>query len=188
MRKRIGTVLILLALLTLLPAAAEGLLPSISEIVGVEMPSLRDTLGRWPDAIEALPDGGSAETWLGVTEEQYTKFGNALGKAGCEMADYRTEGTAFIAEIAKEGKTFTFRWDAGDGTAVLTYPAGTVDGAVRAAEDQYQTALAHMAAGEDEPISMKRLLRAAVNEMKKNEIVVVRETLREYADLLDEDA
>ena len=30
------------------------------------------------------------------------------------------------------------------------------------------------------------LLRAAVGEMKKNEIVVVREELREYADLLDE--
>ena len=32
---------------------------------------------------------------------------------------------------------------------------------------------------------MRQLLNAAVNEMKKNEIVVVREELREYADLLD---
>ena len=32
---------------------------------------------------------------------------------------------------------------------------------------------------------MTHLLRAAVGEMKKNEIVVVREELREYADLLD---
>ena len=30
------------------------------------------------------------------------------------------------------------------------------------------------------------LLRAAVGELRKNEIVVVREELREYADLLDE--
>ena len=46
---------------------------------------------------------------------------------------------------------------------------------------------AFMAAGEDSPSSMRHLLRAAVTEMKKNEIVVVREQLREYADLLEGD-
>ncbi|MBE7002743.1 MAG: ATP-binding protein [Ruminococcaceae bacterium] len=45
---------------------------------------------------------------------------------------------------------------------------------------------AFMAAGEGAPISMRHLLRAAVTELKKNEIVVVREQLREYADLLDD--
>ena len=45
---------------------------------------------------------------------------------------------------------------------------------------------AFLAAGEDAPISMRHMLRAAVNELKKNEIVVVREQLREYADLLDD--
>lgn len=45
---------------------------------------------------------------------------------------------------------------------------------------------AFMAAGEGAPISMRHLLRAAVNELKKNEIVVVREELREYADLLND--
>ena len=44
---------------------------------------------------------------------------------------------------------------------------------------------AFLAALEDQPIGMAHLLRAAVGEMKKNEIVVVREELREYADLLD---
>ena len=38
---------------------------------------------------------------------------------------------------------------------------------------------------EGERIGMAHLLRAAVQELKKNEIVVVREELREYADLLD---
>ena len=47
-------------------------------------------------------------------------------------------------------------------------------------------AAAFLAAGEGEPISMRHLLRAAVNELKKNEIVVVREQLQEYADLLDD--
>lgn len=47
-------------------------------------------------------------------------------------------------------------------------------------------AAAFMAAGEGSPIAMRHLLRAAVNELKKNEIVVVREELREYQDLLDE--
>ncbi len=45
---------------------------------------------------------------------------------------------------------------------------------------------AFMAAGEGAPISMRHLLRAGVTELKKNEIVVVREQLREYADLLDD--
>lgn len=44
---------------------------------------------------------------------------------------------------------------------------------------------AFLAALEGEPIGMSHLLRAAVGELKKNEIVVVREELREYADLLD---
>ena len=44
-----------------------------------------------------------------------------------------------------------------------------------------------MAAGEGCPVGMRQLLRAAVGELKKNEIVVVREELREYADLLDND-
>ena len=46
---------------------------------------------------------------------------------------------------------------------------------------------AFMAAGENSPIGMRHLLRAAVGEMKKNEIVVVREELREYADLLEDE-
>ena len=46
-------------------------------------------------------------------------------------------------------------------------------------------AAAFMAAQEQTAVGMRHLLNAAVNEMKKNEIVVVREELREYADLLD---
>ena len=45
---------------------------------------------------------------------------------------------------------------------------------------------AFLAALEESPVGMSHLLRAAVGEMKKNEIIVVREELREYADLLGE--
>lgn len=44
---------------------------------------------------------------------------------------------------------------------------------------------AFSAAAEDQPINMRHMLNAAVGEMKKNDIVVVREELREYADLLN---
>ena len=44
---------------------------------------------------------------------------------------------------------------------------------------------AFLAALEGAPLGMSQLLRSAVGEMKKNDIVVVREELREYADLLD---
>ena len=47
-------------------------------------------------------------------------------------------------------------------------------------------AAAFLAAEDGTPISMAHLLRAAVNEMKKNEIIVVREQLREYIDLLED--
>lgn len=46
---------------------------------------------------------------------------------------------------------------------------------------------AFIAAGTGRPISMRELLRAGVEELKKNGIVVVREELREYADLLEEE-
>ena len=44
---------------------------------------------------------------------------------------------------------------------------------------------AFLAAQEGTALGMSQLLRSAVGELKKNEIVVVREELREYADLLD---
>ncbi len=47
-------------------------------------------------------------------------------------------------------------------------------------------AAAFMAAAQDVPIQMRHLLTAAVNELRKNEMVVVREDLREYADLIDD--
>ena len=47
-------------------------------------------------------------------------------------------------------------------------------------------AAAFMAASQDSPIQMRHLLTAAVNELRKNEMVVVREDLREYADLIDD--
>ena len=47
-------------------------------------------------------------------------------------------------------------------------------------------AAAFMAAAQDSPIGMRHLLTAAVNELRKNEMVVVREDLREYADLIED--
>lgn len=47
-------------------------------------------------------------------------------------------------------------------------------------------AASFMAAQEGTKIGMKHFLNAAVNELKKNEIVVVRESLQEYADLLQD--
>ncbi|MCD8331769.1 MAG: ATP-binding protein, partial [Oscillospiraceae bacterium] len=44
---------------------------------------------------------------------------------------------------------------------------------------------AFLAAQENQPIGMSQLLRSAIGELKKNEIVVVREELREYADLIN---
>lgn len=45
---------------------------------------------------------------------------------------------------------------------------------------------AFLAADEDVGIGMKHLVRAAADEQRKNEIVVVREALQEYADFIDD--
>ena len=47
---------------------------------------------------------------------------------------------------------------------------------------------AFLAAKEGDQIAMKHLLRAAVYEQRKNEIVVVREDLRQYEDLLEDES
>ena len=148
MRKALSITVAFLLTLSLISATAEGLLPTISDVIGVEMPSLYDTLERYPDAVEDLEDGSASETWLNVTQDEYAAFGNSLGKSGCAMAEYHTEGTLFVAQIEKEGRFFTFEYDAADGKATLIYPVGTVDAATKAAEDRYQIALQAIEAGD----------------------------------------
>ncbi|MDE7234570.1 MAG: hypothetical protein K2N29_05845 [Ruminiclostridium sp.] len=41
-----------------------------------------------------------------------------------------------------------------------------------------------LAATEDVPISMRHLIRSIVNEQRKNNAVILREDLKEYADLV----
>ena len=125
--KRFGLILVsvLLCLSMVSSAFASGLLPTIGDVYGEDMPSLRKILLRVPDATEALEDGGKAVTFSSVTEAEFDSFSTYLSEFGCTLAGYSVDGTVMIASVEKNGHTFTFTYDYADGTAVLSYPSDT---------------------------------------------------------------
>lgn len=126
---------------------AEGLLPTLSDVYGVEMPSFCSVVDRFPDQISNTEDGSTEEIFLSVTEEQYTSFGELLGINGCEMVDSNVEGNTFRAVVKKDGRTFKFSYDTSEGTVVINYPEGTYDPVVHEAEAEYTEAETLLAEG-----------------------------------------
>ena len=141
--KNTTILLILMALLfTMIPiTTAEGLLPELDDFYGVAMPSLFDTLKRYPDEQNTLQDESIQEIWHEVTDDDYSEFGDYLSKSGCNMVSYSVEGNLFSAEVEKEGKSFFFSYDNGAKLATLVYPKGTFDGKMDEVERTYQQAI-----------------------------------------------
>ena len=125
--KRFGLILVsvLLCLAMVSSAFASGLLPTIGDVYGEDMPSLRKIVLRDPDATETLDDGGKAVTFNNVTEAEFDSFSTYLSEFGCTLAGYSVDGTMMTASVEKNGHTFTFTYDYADGTAVLSYPSDT---------------------------------------------------------------
>jgi len=123
--KKCMTLLLALCLLCgVCTANAGGFVPSLTDVYGVDMPSLSYVLKRLPDKTETQFDGSSTVTYTGVTEGDYDAFSVYLAEYGCELADYTVEGNNFCFILQKEGSTFTFEYNNETQTAVLTYPAG----------------------------------------------------------------
>lgn len=116
---------------------AEGLLPQLDDVYGVGMPSLGDVLSRYPDVITVDESGNTIETYNDVSEEDYQSFGQHLSDNGCEMADYSVDGSTFKATVVKEGHSFIFEYDAEQEKVVMTFPEGSYDERVDAAEKMY---------------------------------------------------
>lgn len=125
-KRVIALALILVLLLT--SVASAGLLPEFKNLFGVEMPSLSAVVHRPADEESVESDGSRVVTFHGVTETEFDAFSEYLDTFGCDLTDYSVSGSVMIAEIAKEGATFSFSYDATNGDCVLNYPNGTYEG------------------------------------------------------------
>ncbi len=120
------SLIILIALFFAVTATfAEGLLPSLSETVGVGMPSLGEALQRYPDSETENEDGSITELYTNVSEADFNIFSVYLQQKEAELADYQVEQGVIKAEIRAKGASFILSYDSKNGEAKMTYPAGT---------------------------------------------------------------
>lgn len=135
----------------------EGLLPSLTEIIGKPMPSLGKALGRYPDAETVSEDGDTIEIFYGITEKDFNSFSVYLDEQGATLENYQTAGNSFIASIQAEGKIITFTYDTQTLEARVTYPKGTYDEWLDYAKMLFESAIQLIDAEKtDEGISILR--------------------------------
>ncbi len=125
MKKLMFPIVLLLTLIIASNAVAGGLLPTLGDVFGVDMPNMEKALLKAADGTETLPDGSKRMNFSGITEDDYAAFSAYLSDFGCELGDYTFEGTLLTANMMKDGKYFIFAYDGAAGTACLTYPVGT---------------------------------------------------------------
>ena len=128
--KKIFAALLALCMLVSSSAMAEMVLPGLSSVFGVDMPSLRRSALVDPVSEETTEDGGKKLTFEGITEDIFNDFSSYLSTFGCTLADYSVTGSTLTATVAKENATFTFEYNYETLQAVVTYPSGTNEEAV----------------------------------------------------------
>ena len=153
MKRNLMAIILALCLLGTSLAGAEGLLPSLVDVVdtiGKPMPSLGEALGRYPDEEVPEADGGNTEVFQGITETDYNTFSIYLSKKVAALADYQAAGSSFSASIQVGGKTISFNYDTQTLEARVTYPKGTYDEWLDYAKTQYASAVQLLEAGKTE--------------------------------------
>lgn len=125
--KRIVTLTLCLALLLCHSSLANGLFPAYTDLFGLEMPSMSAVLLRSADEVQTGADGSRTVVFNGVSEADFEAFSEYMESFGCALKDYTVEGSVFEAEIAKQGKSFLFRYDMAELVCKLTYPAGVME-------------------------------------------------------------
>lgn len=125
MKKLVSVIMVVALIISAATGSSEGLLPGITSLFGVEMPSLSAVVLRLADEESIDSDGNQVVTFYGVTETEFDQFSEYLDTFGCELTDYSVTGSVMHAVIAKQGATFSFSYDTADGTCVLVYPNGT---------------------------------------------------------------
>lgn len=124
MKKALAIVL-LICLLIPATAAADGLLPDLTEIYGIDMPSMSAALRRVPDEETVLDDGSIRQRYSGVKEYDFDIFGKYAEEHGCSMGEYTVKDGILDAAVEKQGASFSLLYDSNEETAVLIYPAET---------------------------------------------------------------
>ncbi len=133
------SLIILIALFFAVTATfAEGLLPSLSETVGVGMPSLGEALQRYPDSETENEDGSVTELYTNVSEADFNTFSVYLQQQEAQLADYKAEKGVLTAEIKAKGASFSLQYDSKAGEAKVTYPSGTFDERMKTAKTHYE--------------------------------------------------
>ena len=122
-----GAVLAILMCVISLTAVCEGLLPSLSDVYGVAMPSLGDVLNRYADSEEKEESGSTTPYWSGISADDFEAFSAYLAESQAELRNYSVENSVLSAMIGKNGKEFRFQYDPKAETATIVYPKGTYD-------------------------------------------------------------
>ena len=125
MKKFTGILLALVFILSTITVFAEGLLPTLGDIYGVDMPSMGAVVLRDPKKVENEKDGTKKVTYADISEEDFNEWSNYIEQFGCSLVDYNTEGSLFTATIEKDGAQMVFSYDNAKEIAVLSYPSGT---------------------------------------------------------------
>lgn len=140
MKKTVSCIIIAFVVLMMGSVQAEGLLPSLTETVGVAMPSMGEALQRYPDSETENDDGSVTELYSKVTETDFNTFSVYLEEQGAELADYQVEGSVMTAEIQAKGASFSLSYDSKTGEVKVTYPSGTFDERMKSAKAHFDAA------------------------------------------------
>lgn len=120
--------------------AEDGLLPSLSETVGIAMPSLGEALKCYPDSETVNEDGSVTELYINISETGFNSFSVYLEQQEAELADYKVEHGVLSAEIRAKGASFSLQYDSKSGVAEVIYPLGTFDEWVKNAKVHFDAA------------------------------------------------
>ena len=140
MKKKTIIILMFFSLLmaVLLPAVSSaeegGLLPSLTETVGVAMPSLGEALGRYPDEEIENGDGSITELYTNVSESDFNAFSVYLEQQEAELVDYKVDKGVLSAVVQAKEASFSLNYDSKNGEARVTYPSGAYDGWTKSAQ------------------------------------------------------
>ncbi len=141
MKKLICVCLIVLLMVPMCFSLGEsGLLPSLTETVGIGMPSLGEALQRYPDSETENEDGSVTELYTNVSESDFNTFSVYLEQQEAELVDYQVEQGVVKAEIQVKGAVFNLSYDSKSSEARTTYPSGTFDERIKSAKTHFAKA------------------------------------------------
>lgn len=121
--------------------SGEGLLPSLSKLEDVAIPSLGAVLHTYPFYEETDEDGVTVQHWFGVSEGHYNEYSRYLSDQGVSLVDYSTDNNQMTVRLIKDDIEFSFEYIPDEQKAIITYPSGAYDPRSKAAEQYYNEAV-----------------------------------------------